>query len=60
MKLEKAIAVLIDSQDMAKPFLLQGYDEAIKLLIKAGERVVKEREFPRGLCGALLPGETEE
>ena len=60
MKLDRAIEIMIDSQDMAKPYLLPGYEDACKLLIEAGKR---ERECRKGLPPEhwdLLPGETEE
>ena len=58
MKLEKAIAILIDSQDMAKPFLLLGYPEAIKLGIEAMKRCQFNYNNPLKADFRRLRGET--
>lgn len=59
MKLDKAIEVLISGSELSRPWLLGGYEEALKLGIEAMKRLQEGRQKGYDFFAHLLPGETE-
>lgn len=60
MNLPKAIEIL-EHHISEHDFNPDGYtNNAIKLLIEAGERILAKRRDPLNLCGLPLPSETRE
>ncbi len=60
MTLEEAIKVLISGSELSKPWLLTGYEDALKLGIEASKYIVRSRVFGAYPVCEKLPGETED
>ena len=58
MKLDKAIEVLISGSELSRPWLLGGYEEALKLGIEALRQIKESRFDPSTWEPRKLPGET--
>ena len=60
MKLEEAIKIAEHDNDTFQVYTVTIRNQAVKLLIEAGKRVLVERPHCWGLRHPILPGETED